>query len=414
MLNVTIGNARSFETAVRSVARFADTRRDNRLESTEKIMVSTLPNGLRLTATDLYTAVEYAINSSEVLDMGEFCIKAKHLMALVSLLKDQSAFTLEQTETGLNLSLKDTPMFQARFDVSPTDEFPMLPEPDPKAHWIELDAAHVKIIKALTKYASTDKYRVGYDALQFAMHDDTLFAYTTDGTTVATAELGTSAKIPNFAIPIEGIKKALQVNATPALKNSGWRITLPTDDSNVVSIQIQDTAVKVKSGDSVDLTAWILKHESYNGDADAHIVFQPKALTDGLKKVSKLFVKEARFENVLIIESKDGKMTMTAKPVKKSAYSTLPQDAADMEAEYLHEFTFPEAECLTGVNSFRILVDAPKFQNMVKDIAALKPNAISVQMKYAVKDNEDAPTTDTIAISGSGVPLGVLTMPTKL
>ena len=140
MLNVTIGNARSFETAVRSVARFADTRRDNRLESTEKIMVSTLPNGLRLTATDLYTAVEYAINSSEVLDMGEFCIKAKHLMALVSLLKDQSAFTLEQTETGLNLSLKDTPMFQARFDVSPTDEFPMLPEPDPKAHWIELDA----------------------------------------------------------------------------------------------------------------------------------------------------------------------------------------------------------------------------------------------------------------------------------
>ena len=65
MLNVTIGNARSFETAVRSVARFADTRRDNRLESTEKIMVSTLHNGLRLTATDLYTAVEYAINSSE-------------------------------------------------------------------------------------------------------------------------------------------------------------------------------------------------------------------------------------------------------------------------------------------------------------------------------------------------------------
>ena len=85
-----------------------------------------------------------------------------------------------------------------------------------------------------------------------------------------------------------------------------------------------------------------------------------------------------------------------------------------MEAEYLHEFSFPEAECLTGVNSFQILVDAPKFQNMVKDIAALKPNAISVQMKYAVKDDEDAPTTDTIAIRGSGVPLGVLTMPTKL
>ena len=72
--------------------------------------------------------------------MGEFCINAKNLMALGSLLKDQSAFTLEQTETGLNLSLKDTPMFQARFDVSPTDEFPMLPEPDPKAHWIELEA----------------------------------------------------------------------------------------------------------------------------------------------------------------------------------------------------------------------------------------------------------------------------------
>ena len=168
----------------------------------------------------------------------------------------------------------------------------------------------------------------------------------------------------------------------------------------------------MKSGDSVDLTAWILKHESYNGDADAHIVFQPKALTDGLKKVSKLFVKEARFENVLIIESKYGKITMTAKPVKKSIYATSSQDAGD--TTYVHEFSFPEAECLTGVNSFRILVDAPKFQNMVKDIAALKPNAISVQMKYAVKDNEDAPTTDTIAISGSGVPLAFLTMPTKL
>ena len=414
MLNINVSNPKTLEAAIRSVSKFADTRSDNTM-ATQQIMVQSIDNGLRLTATDLYTSVELAVNSSEVVSEGEFCIPAKNLQKIGEIAKDQSAISLEQTENGVTLSLSDAPTFGARFQVEPTDEFPMLPETDPKAHWIELDAGQVAILKSLTKYASADGYRVGYDAVQFAMHLGTLYAYCTNGTTVAYAELGRTADIPNFAIPVEAVTKALQVTNTPELKKSAWRLTLPTDESDVVTIQIQDTAVKVKSGDSVDLTDWILKHQTHNGDNDDYIAFEPKALTNGLKKVSKLFIRDRRVNNVLVIEgNQDGNITMTAKPVKSNGYATLPEYAADMQAEYVHEFTFPEAECLTGVNSFRILVDARKFESMVRDLAVLKPNSIGVQSKYGIPDSDGEARYDALVVSGTDLPLGFITMPAKL
>ena len=93
--------------------------------------------------------------------------------------------------------------------------------------------------------------------------------------------------IPNFAIPVEAVKKAFQVTNTPELKKSAWRVTLPSEDCGVLSIQIKDTSVKVRAGDAIDLTGWILKHVGYFGENDDYLAFDPKALTNGLKKVSK-------------------------------------------------------------------------------------------------------------------------------
>ena len=412
MLSVNVSNPKALEAAIKSVFKFADIRRDNRLESTQQIMVQTADKGLRLTATDLYTSVEFAVNSSDVFSEGEFCIKATNLEKMGEIVKDQSAICLEQTENGVDLTLFDAPGFGATFEVSETDEFPMSAEVDPKAHWIEFDPEHIALVKVLAKYASAEKYRVGYDAIQFALADDTLYAYVTDGNIVVYAKLGRT-QIPNFAIPVEAIKKALQVTNTPELKKSGWRVTLPSEEAEVVSIQIRDTAVKVRAGDALDLTDWILKHITYNGADDDCLIFDPKALTNGLKKVSKLFSKEKRVENIAVIEgNQDGNITMTAKAMRGSYHFN--RTAVDLEAEYIHHFTEFEAECVTSANHFQINVDGRKFQSLVKDLSVSKPKSISVQAKYAVRDNEDTPNQDTIIVTATNQPLGFIVVSKEL
>ena len=411
MLNINVSNPKALETAIKSVSKFADTRRDNTMP-TQNIMVQTAHKGLRLTATDLLTAVEFAVNSSDVIESGEFCIPAKSLLKIGEIIKGDSAVFLEQTENGLELSLFDAPTFDARFEVEPTDEFPMTAKPDPNAHWIEFDTEHIAILKALTKYASTENHRVGYDAIQFAMKDDMLYAYVTDGSIIAYAGLGRTI-IPNFAIPVEAVKKALQVTNTPGLKKSTWCVTLPTEDREVLSIQIQDTAVKVRAGDTLDLTDWILKHLTFNGENDDCLIFDPKALKDGLKKVSKLYVKEKRVENIAVIEgNQDGNITMTAEAVKGSYHFNRTKVA--MEAEYLHEFTTDEAECLTSANHFRIRVDGRRLESLVKDLSVSKPKFISVQAKYAVDDDDDAPNQDTIVVTATNQPLGFIVVSKRL
>lgn len=413
MLNINISNPKHLSDAILSAYKFADNTPHNSLPTCQ-VMVQTADNGLRLTATDLYTSVVFAVNSSKVISEGEFCIPAKNLLSLGTLIKYQSAISLEQTDDGVNLSLDDAPTFGAKFEVNPIDEFPMLPETDSKAHWIEFNPEHVKIINSLTKYAATDNHRVGFDAVQFAMSDDTLYAYCTNGKTLAYAELGRT-RIPNFAIPVEAVKKALQVTNTPDLKKSAWRVTLPTKDREVISIQIQDTAVKVRAGDAIDLTKYIMRHRNHNGENDDYIAFDTKALTNGIKKVSKLFISDKRIENILIIEGNpDGNITMTAKPVTKKNYSTLPQYAADMQAEYIHDFDNSEVECVTSANHFRIQVDGRKFQNMVRDLAVSKPERICVQSKYGIPDADGGARLDAVIVSGTDVPLGFIAMPAKM
>ena len=341
MLNINVSDPKNLERAIRSVSKFADTSRHNRLASTQQIMVESTENGLCLTATDLQTAVELSVNSSEVISEGEFCIHAQHFLKLGEIVKDQDAIGLEATETGVELSLSDAPNFRAKFKTSETDEFPMLPEADPDAHWIELNPERVAIVKSVMKYAeSKERNRVGFDAVQFAMREDTLYAYATDGKVVAYAELGRTAEIENFAIPVDALKKAFQVASAPDLKKCEWRITLPTEENNIVTLQIADTAVKFRAGETNDVMGWILEHQTH-ALSDDPLFFDPKALTDGLKKVSKLFVKEARFDNVLIIDCTDGNITMTAKPVKRYNAATYASDATG-EAEYLHRLRKPK------------------------------------------------------------------------
>ena len=413
MLNINVSDPKSLERAIRSVSKFADTRRHNRRQSTQQILVQSTEKELRLTATDLYASIELSVNSSEVISEGEFCIKAPHLLKLGEIVKDQSAIGLEQSETGVNLTLSDAPAFRAKFKTSETDEFPMTAQPDPKAHSIELDPEHLAIVKAVMKYASMEKYRVGFDAVQFAMDSETLFVYTTDSKALAHAELGrTETELPNFALPVDALKKAFQVANAPDLKNFDWRITLPTEENNIVTIQIADTAVKFRAGDTNDLTDDILRHESYQGEDDDLVIFESKALVNGMKKVAKLFVKDKQVEDVVVIAgNQDGNITMTVKAYKKSSFS---RTLADMSAEYIHAFTETEARCVTSANHFQIGVDGKKFQSMIKDLMVSKPKNISVQAKCADKTDENAPNPDSIVISAFNSPLGFLTSPEKL
>ena len=412
MLKVQISDTKSFERAVRAAAKFSPASAS--LPILENIHVKTIENGLCLTATDLEVAVSYALNSCDVTGLGECLMNRKSLLSLAALAKAESDASLTQTESGVDLGFTDAPTFKARFFTPiPVDEFPMLPESDPKAHWIEFDPEHVATLKSLTKYAETgQRYRVGYDAVQFASVDDTLYAYTTDGDAIAYTKLGRTL-IPNFAIPVDAIKKAFQVAASPELKKAVWRVTLPSEEREVLSIQIQDTAVKVRAGDAIDLTDWILKRVGYFGVTDDLITFDPKALKDGLKKVSKLFVKENRVENVLIIEGNAmGNITMTAKAVKGSY--NFNKTAVAMPAEYIHNFTQAEAEFVTEAKPIRIQVDARKFEGMVRDLAASKPEKIAVHALYGDSDNENAPNQDAVLVSEPDAKLGFILHPEKL
>ena len=411
MLNVNVSNPKALHAAINTAVKFADTTQYNSLPSCN-IMVETADNGLRLTATDLYTSVEFGVNSSDVIEDGEFCIPAKNLKKLGEIIKDQAeTISLQQTDDGLNLSLFDVPTFGAKFEVSKTDEFPMTSTTDPKAHWVEFDIEHVKTIKALVKYASLDSRRVGYDAIQFAMHNDTLFAYATDGGSVAYAKLGRTV-IPNFAIPVEAMKKALRVANTPELKKAAWRVTLPSDESNVVTIQIADTAIKFRAGDTLDLTDWILKRLTHHDDDNHYLAFAPKALTDGLKKVAKLFSKDRKNLNVVIIKGNaTGNITMTAEVYNNYNFSYHP---VKMDTEYIHEFTEAETKRVMGNGDFRIVVDAKQFVNMVKDLAVSKPKFIQVAALYAVEKSETVLNSDVVVVSGTDLPLGIITSQKQL
>ena len=152
MLNVNVSNPKALAAAICLAVKFADTQEHNTLP-TRNIMVQTAGNGVRLTATDLCTSVEFAVNSSDVIEDGEFCLPATHLKKLGEIIKDQSGIALEQTKNGLELLLFDTPTFGATLDVHLTDEFPMLPQIDPKACRIVLEIEQIARLKALTKYA---------------------------------------------------------------------------------------------------------------------------------------------------------------------------------------------------------------------------------------------------------------------
>ena len=395
MLRVNLGDPKAMETAIRSVSKFATSDRVG-LDCTSWVHVESIDNGVKLTATDLLTSVEYAVNSSEVIQDGEFCIKSKNLLGLSKLIKDQSGASLEQTEKGVSVSLGDAPTFGATFHTEPIDEFPMLPETNPDAKSMTLTANQVSEIKALAKYASTDHFRNGLNALQFATHDGMLHAYATDGAKIAYTRIGKVDTDTHFAIPLQAIKQALQVANTPELKKSDWTLTIPDSDGDVIAIAILGTVVKSRSADAVDLTDYIQSHEVYEGDADDHIIFDPKALASGFKKVSKLFIKDKRFTNVLMIEGRGDRITMTAKPVNDSNRLHDPQQARDMATEYVHVFDAAEAKNLTGNHNFHIRMDANTFDNFRKDLMATKPERIHLQAKYGMPDGQDNPTHDPL------------------
>lgn len=243
-----------------------------------------------------------------------------------------------------------------------------------------------------------------------------MHAYATDGKFLAYVDLGkTHNSLPSFAIPADAIAKAVQVSNTSELKGSGWRITLPTEDHEVVAIRIQETAVKVRAGDAIDLMDWLMQVRTHHTEADTYIAFEPKALIDGLKKVSKLFINDKKFTNVLIIESNaDGAITMTSEVSKSSFRMPTGQQAIDMASEYIHVFADTDAKYVLGEKDFRVQVDAKKFQNMVKDLAVSKPKYIQLNANSAVPSVDDDSTRELLNITATTSPLGFIAMPAKL
>ena len=100
--------------------------------------------------------------------------------------------------------------------------------------------------------------------------------------------------------------------------------------------------------------------------------------------------------------------------MKSKGYATLPEYAADMAAEYIHEFSDAEAEFVTDAKDFRILVDARKFESMVRDLAVSKPKFIGVQSHYGIPDGDGDARYDALVVNGTDLPLGFITTPAKL
>ena len=224
MLKVQIKDTRSFDTAIRAVAKFSDKTRST-LPILANIHIKSIENGLRLTATDLDTAVSYALNSCEVSGDGEFLINVENLLGISKLAKEQVDANLTQTDSGVEVTFSDAETFKAIYYTPfAVDEFPALRTDQDVQHRFTLTADQVKQLKEVAKYVSKDKYRYGMDSLQFKSSDGVLTAYACDANSLASVQLQETADDIEFSIPMYCLRKAFQV-ASGDLAKTDWQIS---------------------------------------------------------------------------------------------------------------------------------------------------------------------------------------------
>lgn len=388
MLKINLGDPKVMDAAIRSVSKFTGKQYD--LKSTQWIHLESIDDGIKLTATDLHTSVEYCVNSSEVLQDGEFCIKPKNLLGFGKLIKDQSGVRLDQTEKGVSVSLADAPAFRATYKVLPSDEFPMLPDDSDDAVEVHLTYEQVNLMKSLVKSVSKQKYCAeGMDAVQFATHEKRLYAYAYNGGTIAYTVISDDSDVDNFAIPADTLKKALQVSNTPELRKLDWRITVASDDTDIVSIHIGNTRIRSKQGCSVDLTDLITGIKGSQNLMNARIAFNPKELSSVIKRGSKVIVKDQNAANLLVFASDAGTVNLTFQPMRPSGGGSVSfANRFDMLSEFQHTFDRGKAEIISH-NTFQVALDAIDFQEHLKSLIAEKPAMVIMDVKYNLPNGSD-------------------------
>ena len=401
MLNIQISDTKSFDRAVRAVAKFAPPSAS--LPILENIHLQTIENGLSLTATDLEVAVSYALNSSVIDGDGEFLINAKTLVSLAGLAKAETDAKLMQTSSGIDLEFSDAPTFKAHFYTPiAVDEFPMLPTDSDTAQHVTLTPDAVKILKSVAKYVSKDQYRMGMDSVQFKSHNGWLYIYACDSANIASAELHATDTEIEFSVPIYCLRKAFQV-ASGDLAKTDWNISVANDDSKALAfIDIGKTRVSTRCGETTPQVFEFIS-ELREKRLEHLISIKTEPLAAAMKKLTKVFEKGKNGKaNLLTLQRRDGQATLTAQAFQASSQTIRYADTFKLLNEMSH--TFDASENIGMGADTHIALNADLVPDMLKVLTAYKPKSVS--FKWDTPEMTDAGVNGAVPVKiliGTGI-----------
>lgn len=408
MLNVQVNNPRTLDTAIRAVAKFADTSK-TALDVTQQIHIETIDNGLRLTATNLTESVSYAMNTSQVHEAGDFCINAKNLLGLAKLVKGQEPVTLAQTEKGVDVRFSDAPNFRATYCTLPTGDFPALRSDFSDATMeFTLTPENVKALKTVIKYTRNDAYRMGLDCVQFHTQDGVLTAMGCNGNELAYTHIGETDDTISVAIPADTLKKAFQV-ATGELGKSDWTLRFVPYESvetnfDVLAIDIDNTRIISHAGEfAANVFEVTGKMES---ETDTVISLDYKALAKSLKPLTKVFSKDKTATNLLTLHFEGGATTLTAQCYKDGGHWNEEKQryfhVTELDDELVH--TFKAHEAIPSAPT-TLHLNPKAFAEQVKSFAKSKPERITIAHRKQYVNMNGDPAAPPIVISVDGAPV---------
>ena len=187
------------------------------------------PDRLRVAATDLYLAMSTTLQA-DVQAPGSVAVGARDLLERVRMMPDgplaisvspNSATTIRAVGSARRFTLHGVP----------GEEFPSLPEPDPKAPVLTLDARALSRLIAGTYFSiSTDDTRLHLNSALFEWDGEHVRMVTTDGHRLSKMEMlvrGNQAST-TLLIPLKGVlelKRLCDETATEAKGESGSDVT---------------------------------------------------------------------------------------------------------------------------------------------------------------------------------------------
>ena len=187
------------------------------------------PDRLRVAATDLYLAMSTTLQA-DVQAPGSVAVGARDLLERVRMMPDgplaisvspNSATTIRAVGSARRFTLHGVP----------GEEFPSLPEPDPKAPVLTLDARALSRLIAGTYFSiSTDDTRLHLNSALFEWDGEHVRMVTTDGHRLSKMETLVRGKQASttLLIPLKGVlelKRLCDETATEAKGESGSDVT---------------------------------------------------------------------------------------------------------------------------------------------------------------------------------------------